>query len=178
MSSRTFVIPALVVSGLLLGAAPAARATEVGAGRDLGLGVAVGGPTSLVGKYYFNRDGALDFGLAFGRWGYACRDRWDGWCDGYRRLGLNVDYLWQDTLARGSANLDWHIGGGARLWMWDDYSPRNEEVALAARMPIGLDLTFARPSFLEVFLELAPALYIVPGVALDVEGFIGVRFYF
>jgi hypothetical protein len=45
-------------------------------------------------------------------------------------------------------------------------------------MPVGLDLGFRKPSFLEVFLELAPAVYIVPGVYLDLEAFLGVRFYF
>ena len=34
------------------------------------------------------------------------------------------------------------------------------------------------PSFLEVFLEIAPAMYIVPGLYLDLEAFLGVRFYF
>ena len=33
-------------------------------------------------------------------------------------------------------------------------------------------------SFLEVFVEVAPALYFVPLVDLHVEGFIGARFYF
>jgi hypothetical protein len=45
-------------------------------------------------------------------------------------------------------------------------------------MPVGVDLMFRKPDFLEVFLELAPALYLVPGVGLDIEAFLGVRFYF
>jgi hypothetical protein len=157
-----------------------AHATEVARGRNFGLGVAVGGPTSIVGKYYLNNQGALDFGLAFGpRWGYGCRDAFDRLCDGYyyRRLGFNLDYLWQDTLVRGSAQLDWHIGGGARIWAWDD-AYHDGHAALAARMPLGLDITFHRPDFLEVFLEIAPGLFIAPFVDLDVEGYVGVRFYF
>jgi hypothetical protein len=175
-------IRTIIVSLLILGGAGGAQATEVAAGRDLGIGVALGGPTSIVGKYYLDPDSALDFGLAFGpRWGYrgySCRDRFDPRCDpyGYRRLGLNADYLWQNTLARSSVQLDWHIGGGARVWFWDDYY--GDDLALAARMPLGLDLMFARPNFLEVFLELAPAFYVVPGMALDIEGFVGARFYF
>ena len=173
------IIGTIVLSTFLLGAS-AAQATEVARSRTFGLGVAVGGPTSLVGKYYLSSDGALDFGVAFGpRWGYGCRDRWDRWCDGYgyRRMGLNADYLWQDTLVRHSTQLDCHIGAGARVWFWDDYYGNND-VAVAARMPLGLDLTFTRPSFLEVFLELAPGLFVVPYFAADVEGYIGVRFYF
>ena len=44
--------------------------------------------------------------------------------------------------------------------------------------PRSLDLTFSRPSFLEVFLEIAPGLFVTPYVAFDVEGYVGVRFYF
>jgi hypothetical protein len=45
-------------------------------------------------------------------------------------------------------------------------------------MPLGLDLGFRKPDFLEVFVEIAPAMYIVPGLDLDIEAFLGVRFYF
>jgi hypothetical protein len=85
----------------------------------------------------------------------------------------NVDYLWQDPIVAGSAaNLDWHIGAGGRIWLGDG------SFSAAARMPVGLDLTFRKPSFLEVYLELAPAVYIVPGLYLDLEAMLGVRFYF
>jgi hypothetical protein len=159
-----------------------AAASEVGAGRDFGLGVAVGAPISLVGKYYLGSRDALDFGVAFGRWRHRCYDWYRRYCDGIDEVGFNGDYLWQDRLARGRANLDWHIGVGARLWVWNDYIYDNRYydngAALAARMPLGLDLTFARPSFLEVFLEIAPHLYLVPGLGFEAEGAVGVRFYF
>ena len=47
-----------------------------------------------------------------------------------------------------------------------------------ARMPVGLDLTFNKPEFLEVFMEVAPALLLVPEIDLELEAFLGVRFYF
>jgi hypothetical protein len=69
---------------------------------------------------------------------------------------LNADYLWQDPIVTGSnANLNWHIGGGGRVWIGEGVA------AIVARMPVGLDLTFRRRSFLEVFLEVAPAVHIV-----------------
>jgi hypothetical protein len=75
----------------------------------------------------------------------------------------------------------WSAGG--RVWFWDDYYYDrvyydDNDVAFALRMPVGLDFTFRRPSFLEVYLEVAPALYVFPGVDLMAEAFIGVRFYF
>jgi hypothetical protein len=177
---KRVILRTAVLMGLLFGTGATARATEVGAGRNFGLGFAVGTPTSIVGKAFLGGENAIDFGLGFWRYGRDCwhDNRGVRHCygDGFNRLSINGDYLWQDNLAQGSARLDWHIGAGARMWLFDDYYDDN--VALAARMPVGLDLTFPRPSFLEVFLELAPALYIVPGVDLDIEAFVGVRFYF
>lgn len=152
---------------------PSAHATEVGRGRDFGLGVAFGNPTSIVGKYFVGPNNAWDFGFGFWTYGWGCNDR--GFCDGrsFDVVTLNVDYLWQEPLVVGSkANLDWHIGAGGRIWVGGG------DPSVAARMPLGLDLTFRRPSFLEVFLELAPAVYVVPGLHLDLEAFLGVRFYF
>jgi hypothetical protein len=150
-----------------------ASATEVGHGRNFGLGVAFGSPTSIVGKYFIGGGNALDFGLGFWTYGWGCND--NGYCEGHNldHLTLNADYLWQDPLVAGAkANLDWHIGVGGRVWAGSG------DPAIAARMPLGLDLTFRKPSFLEVFLELAPAVYVVPGLYLDLEAFLGVRFYF
>jgi hypothetical protein len=164
------------VVGLLLayfGSLAPARATEVGRGRNFGLGVAFGSPTSIVGKYFVVGGNAWDFGLGFWTYGWGCNDR--GFCEGrsFDVLTVNADYLWQDGLVAGSkANLDWHIGAGGRVWVGGG------DASFAARMPVGLDLTFRKPSFLEVFLELAPAVYIVPGLYLDLEAFLGVRFYF
>lgn len=165
------------VGAALLAGAPEASATEVGRGRNFGLGVAFGSPTSIVAKYFLSSENALDFGLGFWRYGRNCDNNNDRpYCDNYSPFSLvsfNMDYLWQEPIVAGAtASLDWHIGAGGRVWIGDG------DFALAARMPVGLDLGFRKPSFLELFLELAPAVYIVPGVYLDLEAFLGVRFYF
>lgn len=173
----------LLVAAVLLGTAlttTTAHATEVGNARRFGLGFALGTPSSIVGKYFLDSVNAIDFGVAFWRWGRRC----DGGpppgrvCDDFGYLGLAADYLWHDTLAQGTAKLDWHIGAGGRMWVGDDEYYDDNNVALAARMPVGLDLTFDKPHFLEVFMELAPVLFIIPGVDFDIEAFVGVRFYF
>ena len=170
-------VMAVSVMAVLVGSVRVAGATEVGRGRNFGLGVAVGSPTSIVGKYFVGGGNAWDFGLGFWRYGWRdCGPDDNRFCDGGRAfdlISLNADYLWQDSIVRGTgANLDWHIGAGGRVWIGDG------DFAAAARMPVGLDLTFRKPSFLEVFLEIAPALYIVPPLNLDIEAFLGVRFYF
>lgn len=164
----------LGLGAAVLGYVPAANATEVGRGRDFGLGVAFGSPTSIVGKIFVGGENAVDFGLGFWTYGWGCNDR--GYCEGGRSFDVvtvNADYLWQDPLVHGAkASLDWHIGAGGRVWIGGG------DAAIAARMPVGLDLTFRRPDFLEVFVEIAPAMYVVPGLYLDLEAFLGVRFYF
>jgi hypothetical protein len=153
---------------------PTVAATEVGGSRTIGLGFALGEPTSLVGKYFLGGPNAVDFGVSFYQFGRRCDG--PGPCRHYGSFGLFGDYLWFDTLARGTAKLDWHFGPGGRLWLGDNGNGDN--AALAARMPVGLDLTFERPEFLELFVEIAPALYIVPRVDLQIEGMLGIRFYF
>lgn len=171
---RAVILAAAALTVVLAGSS--AQATEVGGRRPLGLGFAIGSPVSLVGKYFLNQTNAVDFGLSFWHYGNDCDYRADGGCHGVGSIGLVGDYLWHDTLARGTAQLDWHFGPGGRLWIGNHSYDHN--AALAARFPVGLDLTFDRPNFLEVFMEIAPVLFIVPDVFLDLEAFVGVRFYF
>jgi hypothetical protein len=168
---------------LLAVAGQSAHATEVGYSRKFGLGVEVGAPTGLVGKLWVGPTNALDFGL--GLWwsganpdcftdnnGQRVCGNWGGTHNGT----FNIDYLWQSNIIRGSAQLDWHIGGGGRMVWWGGCS--NDCIGLIARAPIGLDLMFTNPSFLEIFFELAPAFWLVPTFGLDIEGGLGVRLYF
>jgi hypothetical protein len=156
-----------------------AQATEVGGARRFGLGFAIGEPTtSIVGKYFLNQVNAIDFGIGFASIRHRCDQRPGLSCDRVGFLSLTGDYLWHDVLAREGFKLDWHIGPGGRLTISDDRYGYSEDILIFARMPVGLDLTFQKPEFLEVFLEIAPALLLLPGVSLELEAFLGVRFYF
>ena len=153
-----------------------AQATEVGNRRTLGLGFALGAPSSLVGKYFLDGSNAIDFGFSFWRLGRRCRGGPPYNCNSFGYVGVFADYLWYDTLARGTARLDWHFGPGGRIWAGND--SRGDDVVLAARMPIGLDLTFDSPNFLEIFFDVAPGIVVVPYTDLEIEGYLGVRLYF
>jgi hypothetical protein len=175
------LISVIVLSLTIVAGAGATAHAQVGTGRTFGLGFQVGDPTALIGKVFIGGGNAIDFGLGFGGFGYArCRDANNHWyyCgDRYGRdWSLHADYLWQDNLVRGQAKLDWHIGAGARMEFWDAWD--GGRVGLIARMPVGLDLTFARPNFLEVFFEIAPGIVIVPPLFFDLDAALGVRFYF
>jgi hypothetical protein len=171
---------ALVAGVLLAGAMKTANATEVGYGRKFGLGIMLGDPTGIVAKLWLSSVNALDFGFGFGHygWGRCYRDELDRRRCGYRDYSFNVDYLWQSNIVRGDFQLDWHVGLGGRAYFLGEYADdRDRDVNLAVRAPIGLDLMFSRPSFLEVFFEIAPALYLLPP-DFGIEGGLGVRFYF
>jgi hypothetical protein len=165
---------------VVAGASATANATEVGSARRFGLGFQLGDPTAIVGKAFIGGDNAIDFGLGFGGWGYSqCRDNNGRWhdCGGYGNdVSLHADLLWQDNLTRQQVKLDWHLGGGARLIFWDTFDRGYAQ--LIARMPLGLDLTFQRPNFLEVFFEIVPGLAIFPRLWFDIDFALGVRFYF
>ena len=176
---RVTLLTALLASTLTAGLA---GATEVGTARTFGLGVQVFAPTAFIGKAFLDRNNALDFGIGFWGYGhcydvdgrpYACRDYYDAY-------SLHFDYLYEEPIVERGVRLDWHVGVGGRMgfggYYRDDRGYR--DFALLARVPIGLDLTFRRPSWLEVYLELAPGLWVFPPLAFDVDVGLGVRAYF
>ena len=172
------VLTTLLAAFVLVAVARSASATEVGYGRKLGLGFVLGDPTGLSAKYWVSSTNALDFGLGFTNYGAgfgpSCYNDNNGVrrCYGYFDTSVNVDYLWQSNIVRGGAQLDWYIGIGGRIIV---FGGRGFDAA--ARAPIGLALMFTNPSFLEVFFELVPALYLIPP-GFTIEGGLGVRFYF
>jgi len=75
---------------------------------------------------------------------------------------------------KSTVQLDWHIGAGARAIVWNGGG--GGDFALGGRMPVGLDLMFTNPNFIEIFFEIAPAIYVPFG--FNIEAGLGVRFYF
>ena len=113
---------------------------------------------------------AIDLGVGFygyGLRGGCFRDR-DGRaiCDrryGHGSTSIHLDYLWQSKLIdkHGAARLA-RRRGRAR-GSSSAIRARTTAGPVGARAPIGLDLTFNQPSFLEVFMEIAPVFYVGAG---------------
>jgi hypothetical protein len=159
-----------------------AHATEVGTARKFGLGVQLFEPTAIIGKVFLDRHNALDFGFGFWGWGrcydrngnpYAC-DRY------YDAYSLHFDYLYEENIVDSVVRLDFHVGAGARIFFGGYYydADGHHDSALFARVPIGLDLTFRRPHWLETYLEIGPGLWVYPPLHFDIDVGLGVRFYF
>jgi len=176
---RRTIITAIAAAILVACAARSAHATDVGYSRKFGIGLELGDPTGLSAKLWVAPTNALDFGL--GWWGFGVGNNCfrnganEVVCNTFGGGTFNVDYLWQSNIVRGTAQLDWHIGAGGRAIWFSGCA--GDCFDLGARLPLGLDLMFQNPNFLEVFFEVAPAFYVVPSAFPAFEGGLGVRGY-
>jgi hypothetical protein len=166
---------------------PAARSrtSSFEANKTFGLGIMLGAPTGLSGKYFLSSDTALDFGIGT-IYGYRHR----------RGIHLHVDYLWHPlSLASVDAfELPLYFGIGGRLLHGDrcyryergfcDYYYR-DYTALGVRGPIGIAFDFNNVP-IDIFAELALVLdFLVDrddrydnAIYLDLNGAVGFRYYF
>lgn len=143
--------------------------------QGFGLGIMVGDPTGISGKVWTGRDKAVDFGLA-----------WGLWRGGY--LHMHADHLFHkmDIINVGTGRLPLHFGPGLRLRTWSNgrywhrggyHDHGGTRVSLGVRFPVGLTyLVDGAP--VDIFVELAPTLDLMPATYLDIDGGLGVRYYF
>lgn len=164
------------------------------AGRSFGVGVVVGEPTALSAKLWTSRTTAFDFGLGWGMgWGYNRYENcWDqyyydrhrNYCDdrgyyynddryGYRGVHVHMDYLMHNfDLIRSSQRLPLYYGPGINMNFWNQGGAQ-----VGVRGVLGL-AWLPQNAPMDVFLEVAPVVQIVPGTWLDINGGLGARFYF
>ncbi len=140
-------------------AASAFIAAGAASAGDFGLGATVGEPTGISAKTWFNDRSAMDFAFAWS-------------LDDNESFNIHADYLIHDyrvfNVTRGKLPLYYGIGG--RLLNTSD-------TRVGIRGVIGLDYLFAS-SPLDLFFEIAPVLDFAPDTQMDLEGGVGMRFYF
>jgi hypothetical protein len=149
------------------------RSRRFESNKTFGIGLELGEPTGLTGKYFLrdNGDQAIQFGV--GELGHYLDDR----------SGLNIyaDYLWHPiVLASAEAfELPLFIGVGARFWDFS-YGP-NDGYAIGVRVPFGITFDFNNVP-LDIYLQLVPILDFIhnytSGVLGDFDATIGARFWF
>lgn len=149
------------------------RASSFSANKEFGLGLMIGHPTGLSGKYYLSADTAVDFGLGVVG-GYGHRSG----------LHLHADFLWHPAVlvTQSSFVMPLYFGVGGRFWDFDDDRDDryDDDTALGVRVPLGIALDFNNVP-LDVFFELAFVLdfFVNDGGAHGgLAGAIGVRYYF
>ncbi len=153
------ILRALAVLALVLSPLGARAAEPTPHGARTGVGLILGEPTGLTLKRGLG--GPLAFDAAVG-WSF----RGGGALDVHADVLLHPVQLLQEGQGRAVA----YVGLGPRVVARDD-------VAFAARIPLGLTALFDR-SALELFVELVPELVLYPESDLILEGGIGLRIYF
>ncbi len=174
------LLVAAAVAFVAVAAAPAAearprpfRGKRFEANKTLGLGLELGAPTGVTGKYFVASDRAIDFGL--------------GDIDYYgNRSGLNAygDYLWHPVSLASTDDFELPLffGVGARIWDFDDNVAHDSGFAIGARLPAGISFDFNNIP-LDVFFQVSFVVDILVGYAPHdlypaLNASIGARYWF
>lgn len=144
---------------------------------EFGLGLELGAPAGVNGKYFLTDDRALNFGLGFLYDHYYFDDR-DG-------VHLYLDYMFHPfaITTNPTFQLPFFIGIGGRIWDFDDRVGRVDDdgFAFGVRCPIGIAFDFNRVP-LDIFVQLtAVADFLVDyrdNGDFHLEGSFGVRYWF
>jgi len=129
--------------------------------RTFGLGIIAGEPTGLTAKYMLDATSAIDGGV--------------GWkTSGDSEFHIYADYLFhlRDLIAVKKGALPVYFGGGLRFVDRD-----KKDNKFGVRIPVGIEYLFDGIA-LGAFAELVPVLNLTPDTDFDLEGGIGVRYYF
>lgn len=147
------------------------RSTQDG---SLGLGLILGEPTGITGKYWLQGPSAIDAGLAY------------SYSDFFL---LYVDYLYHFPGAFGDSSqfvseLTPYVGGGGILFIQTGtdvnrayFNSNQGSAGFAIRIPLGIEWTPEHAPF-GVFVEVAPGVGLVPATFGLFQAGIGARFYF
>ncbi|MCW8816437.1 MAG: hypothetical protein OQK52_01020 [Ignavibacteriaceae bacterium] len=126
--------------------------------KDFGIGIIAGDPTGLSAKLYTGSNNAFDFAAA---WSFK----------GSGHLLLQADYVWHSSLSRTSSGMfALYYGIGGRIIFSNDPN-------VGVRIPIGIDYVFSTAP-VDIFLEVVPVLDLIRSTDFDLNGGIGVRFWF
>lgn len=124
------------------------------------LGVIVGEPTGISVKMWFDRNAAFDGAVS---WSLKDKDE---------DLHLHADFLWHNysLIDDPSGLLPVYYGIGGRIILAND-------TRLGARVPLGISWLLGGAP-LDLFIEAAVILDIIPETEFDMNGGIGIRFIF
>jgi hypothetical protein len=143
------------------------------ANKTFGLGLELGAPFGVIGKYFLSGDRALDFGVG------------DNYYFGRSGIHVYGDYLWHPVslVSTEDFELPFYVGVGARFWSFD-YQGANGNTASAfgVRVPFGIAFDLNNVP-LDIFVQLVPVLdfyanYTPHTIFLAFDASLGVRYWF
>ena len=134
--------------------------TTVAQDRGFGLGIIVGEPTGLSFKKWSGDTTAIGGAIA---WSFGKKNE----------LHLHGDYLVHnfDVFQVEKEKLALYHGIGGRIKIIKDKS------RVGVRIPLGINYIFEKAS-LDIFLEFVPLLDLVPSTNFELNGAIGIRYFF
>ena len=150
-------IPILLLA--LAATAALAQSKKSSTTKDFGLGIILGEPTGLHGKLWLTNNTAVDFAAA---WSF----------EHYSSLHLHADHLWHFRNQFRDHNWSVYVGIGGRLKVKE-----TEDSRLGVRIPVGLVYEIPK-SPVDVFMEVAPIMELVPATELNFNAGIGMHYYF
>ena len=123
-----------------------------------GLGIIIGEPTGVSLKTWVSQKHAIDGGIA-----WSLTNDW---------FHIHADYLIHnfDLINVSKGELPFYFGFGAKIGIGNDFS-------LGARVPVGLAYLFDDAP-LDVFVEVVPALQLINQIQFQMNGGIGIRYWF
>jgi len=153
---------------LLALSAPAA-ATEIGSSRPFGLGIQLGSPSGITGKYYLGgRRNSVSFALG---------SYYDGGFYSGFWAAASYDFHISDLTSGSGVTIPWRVGVGGFLGSDGYYGRRVGDAVLGARFPLGLDFDLETAP-VQFYIEVAANLVVYPGVWGGLDAGIGGRYYF
>lgn len=126
-----------------------------------GIGVMAGQPTGFTGKFMLNDTSAIDLGFG---WSTSSDDEY----------AIYSDYLYHiyDLFGAAKGQLPLYFGGGLS---YVKRSARDDKFGV--RIPIGVEYLFKKVP-LGAFLEVVPVMNVTPDTDFDLQGGVGIRFFF
>lgn len=129
--------------------------------RNFGLGIMLGDPSGLNGKYYLNSINAIEVGLGVGVFGIE------------NSFAMHVDYLYHNyDLIKATEKFPVFYGFGVRI-----RSKEDAEFGLGVRGVVGIQWV-SQSMNMDIFLHVAPVFKLLPATKFGVDGSIGARYYF
>ena len=142
------------------------HSSAAAAGGPFGAGVILGDPSGVTAKYFTGNNDALSGGIGAGY---------------HNGFYIYVDYLrhFRGIIPLRGTTL--YIGAGPGIHHHENDNNKNRDDddynSLECRVPVGVEYTFTQVP-IGCFLELVPALEIVPDIDFHIRGGIGFRYYF
>lgn len=125
----------------------------------IGVGLIVGEPTGISGKYWTGSTIAFDAGLA---WSFIDENAFQ----------IHADYIFHNMrlITISDGKLPFYYGIGARLKTATD-------VQLGVRVPLGLAYLFQNVP-IDIFIEVVPILDLIPKTDFQISIALGARYFF